>query len=145
MLTILGIALASLFWQPSFANSRPTNKKPINLDNTLIRSKPCKGQKPYQPPKIIEVVVEEEGERLKQLLVSRNEQSCAWQTAMQVNHGQPLRGDINRQDWHPQYVTGCIVIREPICYLVRETRKHPQVSCVEDCAIYQRAIELLYL
>ena len=106
------------------------------------------------PLKVDEIVKKNEREVRDRLKQTVEKQRCPLQGYMEYNPILLERDEIDSLEaligpacgWRVSVLvekSGCYALRDSICYLQRSSRKQAQVSCTEECPVYQKVQRLL--
>ncbi|MBN1386277.1 hypothetical protein JW968_04880 [Candidatus Woesearchaeota archaeon] len=68
---------------------------------------------------------------------------CPLLTMKIADPGEPMRGDVERADWHPDIQPGCREITGAVCYLFQAYNGQPRIEKADECPILQKAKDLL--
>src|SRR3989344_2556680 len=110
----------------------------------------------YQVPLKVDEIVRRDKREIKRrlTLAAQGPQECPLQgyighekTSLIIDEADHLESMIGPAcGWtgsRPIVRKGWYALRDEICYLNRGSRKQPQISCMEECPVYQRVNQLL--
>lgn len=91
----------------------------------------------YQVPPKVEWIIKKDETKIRRALLAGGwtHGGCSLQEI--------LSGGITGGNKEPGDIV-CLLLQPQGCYLERGTKKHPLVESPENCAVYQKAKELLY-